>query len=483
MRKDILILRFFLWLILAIIVGWLIYLGVVPGGRISYVYDFSEPGYFIRNLTPAERIEPPAGGAPASPAGRQKIIGDPVYFTLRTPRTFNTARLTVKFKNDNDFSVIEAGVLSDKTVWRYQMRPLQNKVIENLTGRWLAAESDGLMLLQRRKRFDTVAAFLNDLPPDGEVAVYNYEFDRPFLLADYEAASGLIIDQPLRGPHRFYTYIKDEPLDFEFKFLSLNRNKDRDAVELKLYRGDELIAEKQLADIGNGSDDKRTGETKRLVLSRDDLAEGMYKIDLDVNDDIVTKSIKTRQHILTILAKVWLADDDRSDLKLYTDSRQVVAETTNPAKLQTIEIAGRRLKLAETYRQFGVSAGGGISEIRLPKDDVIIAGDGVFSFSSSSLINPNLTKAVGGVDLDREGINYILARYRPAKVEEGWLTATAEFDLRQAYREDGKYNFLISIPGLKAEAADGRAVEVGEIRIDLLGTTLWGKIRTYLKNL
>ena len=39
--KNIIKFRLFLWLILAVVTACLIYQGIVPSGKISYVYDFT----------------------------------------------------------------------------------------------------------------------------------------------------------------------------------------------------------------------------------------------------------------------------------------------------------------------------------------------------------------------------------------------------------------------------------------------------------
>ena len=54
--------------------------------------------------------------------------------------------------------------------------------------------------------------------------------------------------------------------------------------------------------------------------------------------------------------------------------------------------------------------------------------------------------------------------------------ASAEFDLIGVYREKGKYNFMISVPGLKEDDAVDDYLEIIEIKIEFSGRTLWQKI-------
>ena len=106
-------------------------MAVVPSGKITYVYDFKKDNYFISKLTPDARVEERQNN-------KQKIIGDPVYFSLRTPRRFNKAKLTLKYKRCKqepqcapaNLPIIEVGALVDKTVWRYDLEPIENYIME-----------------------------------------------------------------------------------------------------------------------------------------------------------------------------------------------------------------------------------------------------------------------------------------------------------------------------------------------------------------
>jgi len=485
--------RLFLWLVLIIVTGWLLYMGVVPGGRISYVYDFTKPSYFIKKLTPEERVKPIVVSREIGAS--QVIIGDPVYFTLRTPRKFSKAKLTLKYKNISDLPLIEAGVLADKIVWRYDLQPIKNKIINQLTLSWQVISENGVMLLQRERNYNSLDEFLNNLPEAKEIALYNYDLKKEFLLPDYEAGeSGSLASSQvsLRGPYEFYTYIKAEDLDFTFSFLDLNNNKDCDPIDLRLYYNDQLIDSRHLDDDGIATDNNEATERGEIKLRLANLPEGAYKIEARVNDDIITKSIISEQQKLAFVNKIWLAQGSGSKLSLYTDSREINAQTINPASLQTIKITDAKknkaetnlLKLGQTYKLHSIKVEPFLSQIKIDKDDVILSGDGVFSFSEDSLINPNFKKVKASLDIDQEGINYILARYTLPGRADGWEIAQAEFNLGKAYQEfysnklvgATQYSFLISIPGLKADDGIDEGIEIGEIRVDLEGKSLWKKI-------
>ncbi|MDD5032200.1 MAG: hypothetical protein PHR36_04125 [Patescibacteria group bacterium] len=474
--------RIFLWAVLALAVVFFLYLAIVPGGKITYVYDFKNADYqlagankFIGQLTPEERVEPVSGG-------EQKIIGDPVYFSLRLPRKFNKAKLTLEYKNESERPLVEAGVLMDKIIWRYQLQPLENKIIDDLALIWNVTTENGIMLLQREKKYDNLDNFLANPPLPEEIALYNYDLKKEYLLKDYEASKvKQEINYSLRGPYQFYTYLKGEDLNFTFTLFDLNKNKDSDAVEVNLYYDDKLITSRYLNDDGIKTDKGETKEAREVNFKEVGLPEGVYKIELRANDDIITKKITASQNKISFLNKIWLSDENDEDISLYTDSQLINAQTINPASLQTIQAGDKELEINSTYRQFSLSSENKVSEIKIAKGDIILAGSGVFSFNSENLLNPNFKKVDESFSTNPVGINYILTRYKVPEEKDDWKIARAEFDLNNAYCEWNKNSFIISIPGLKADDEINDNVQVKKIKIELEGKTLKEKLKEIFK--
>jgi hypothetical protein len=474
--------RIFLWLILAGVTGWLLYMAVAPSGKISYVADFTSRSYFIGKLTPEERLTPVEGDMPLS----RIIIGDPVYFSLRTARRFDKAKLTLKYRQSEDAPpIIEAGVLADKIIWRYDLQPIENKIIGRLAFVWDVKKENGLILLQRNNsasttKYDSVSEFLNNPPARDQIVLYNYDLESEFILDNYaplkakEKPDLSSIDCALRGAYQFYTYIKDEDLDFTFDFIDINKNKDSDPIDLNLYYGNQIIDTRHLDDDGIANNSGKESGTRRLSLKAANLPEGVYKVELRANDDVITEEITTKQSKLSFAAKIRLAGDGAKNISLFTDSNEISAQTVNPGSLQKIKIGDNEMDINQTYKQFNVATGQGVKEIKLEKDDVILAGNGVFGFSQEALVNPAFKKVDGKLDIN--SVNYILAKYEIPAEENGWKIAQAEFDLSGAYREQGQYNFLISIPGLRADDEIDDEIKIDEIKIELEGKSLWEKI-------
>ncbi len=457
-------LRILFAVLLAAAAGWFFYGAVVPSGRIVYDYKAGGASYFLGRLTPTERME--------REGGEETIIGDPTYLSLRTPRPFSKATITFKYQDGNN-PLIEMGMLTDKKAWRYQLVPIENAWIEKLSRQWDAIREGDLLLLQRKRRFDSIGAFLASLPPPEKIATYNYVLREKFTLPGYRPGSGIEIRQPIRGAYQMLTYVKDEPLSFHFELADLNKNLDKDPVEVDLLQDGRSI-KSWSQDAGIPRDDGRAEDRPALDLYLSGLPEGVYKLEFKADDDIVTKNITTRQDKLSFLDRIWLADGGNRDIRLFSDAKTITAQTANPGRLQSISVGSEKLDLKETYKQFSLKVSRP-APLVLEKDDVILSGNGAFSFDKDELLDPSLKKVDG--DFDPEGVDYIIADYRPVEEGGGWKVATAEFNLKDAYREKGRYNFLFSVPGLNSSGGPG--VRLGEIKVELQGKTLWA----FLSNL
>jgi len=466
--KKINLLRLFFFLVLVVFFLFLLGQALVPGGRIVYERRPGRDNFFIKKLTPAERV---------AIAGKEEaVIGDPAYFSLFVPRTFDRATLKLKFRPVGGNPIVEAGLLADRKNWRYELRPLENRHLDDLAG-WEALSGNGLTLFQKKKIYGSVDAFLKKPPPFDAIAAYNYELKTAYAIAGYAPQKEpRTIGVPLRGSFQLYAYIKNEPLKFSFVYDDLNENLDRDDIDIFVFRGGEKKGEWLIKDEGLAEGGKTIDRNKKARIEIGDLPEGAYKVEFKARDDIVVRKIETGQHRLAFAGPLWLAQSDASSTTLFTDSREVSAKTMNPASLAEAKIGDEKLTIAETFKQSSVLSGDGLKKTVWPKSDVIISGDGLWSFGEGSFFNPQAKKIGRHFSAADEMVKFIIADYTPPRREGEWLVNEAAFDLRNAYRENGRFTFLISVPGLRADDGIVDKVEIGGIEIILEGKTLAEKL-------
>jgi hypothetical protein len=476
--------RLFLGLILLILTLIFLYLKVVPFGSITYTRDYTSNWRsgkgFIYGFTPAERVDLKSADVP-------RLIGDPVYFSVFTPRTFDKAKVTITYRDNLAINtpLVELGVLADNIVWRYDLQPIDNKSLDYLMLRWNKIEENGQLFLQKDNNYSSLSAWENDLARgqlkdcvndlENCLAVYNYSPKYNYQIPNYQPATPISITTPLRGAHQFYVYVKDEPLHLEFNLVDLNIDVKPAPISIILSSGDKIIDTKTVVD-NNPNPGSGQAEEKNVILEQKNLPAGVYKVEVKITDDMVIKKINSSVNRLSFINKVWPVSTEGS-LKIYTDANYLQVKALNPASLQTINFGGQDFSLSEAYRQFDFKTNAVASkkEIDLSKDDVILENNGVFAFSPDSLFNPSLPKVDQFFSV-KNTLKYIVADYQAPIEYEGFETATAELNLKDAYRENGKYSFMISVPGLKTEDGTDDNLEIYQIKIELDGRTIWQKI-------
>lgn len=469
---------------LALVLSFL-YLKFLPFGHASYSANypvhFRSGKGFISSFTPAERIE--------ESDDYPKVIGDPAYFYLFTPRAFDQAKVTITYRArlSSSSPLVELGVLKDKEAENYELKPVENRNFDSLDSEWVKIKEGGVTLWQKGKRYDNLAAFQKDLEfgrlkdcqasPTSCLAVYNYDARFPYQVSGASSGPSLIIDQPLRGEHQFYIYVPSHQLHLNFSFLDMNRDKERDDVAVNLYSIDGWLDSRFLAD-DNPAPTSGQAEEKNISLVEDSLSPGVYRVEVKINKDVIIKRIESSSSQVSFINHLWPVAGP-GPLVVYTDRSYLLAKTLSPASLQEISFNRQKFSLNMAYRQFDFSVSDktvGPKEIRLANDDVVLENGGVFSFSRNGLINPSLQKVDSYLDLSN--IKYILTEYQRPEEKDGWRTATADFSLVGAARDKGRYRFLISIPGLNMNG-EKDYLEIKSIGVEVSGRTVWDKIKSW----
>ena len=467
MKKPVWKIRIFLWSVLGLALVFFVSAKIVPTGYISYKTNFIKDDFFIRKLTPIERV-----------MNKNEIIDNPVYFSLFTPRGFDKAKLKVTYSESAETPLFEAGVMIGEKSWNYRMVPFQNTILDDIS--WSRIEEGGISLWQRNPSYNNLADFYANIPARDKISLYNIDLKQSLIIPEYKAQSEINeLDLALRGSYQFYTYITEEALDFNFIFQDLNQNRDQDGFDITLYQQGKVLNTWRVDDDGVVNDNGELGAEKSFGIAVNGLSEGVYKIEIKANDDILTKGIKTKQTKVSFVNNLHLAKTGKSQLSLYSDSQALSVKTINPDSLQTLRIGNEDLVINETYKQFSKKFNQTTPlEIKIPLDGIILASDGVFALSPEALINPEFKKVNQNLDLEK--VDYVLARYQSPHNQGEFKTATAELDLTGAYYEKGQYNLMLSLPGLGEIGST--SVKIKELEIELFGKTFWQKIKEVLEN-
>ncbi len=158
----------------AALFGWLVWQELVPTGVFAVRHAVDERSPFIDRILPDQRVRPIERDADGDWV--QPVIGDPAFFFVHPHRGFDTVEAEVWFKNEG-VPIVELGGLARTDPEVYDLKPLQNLIIDRLIDeeQWSSREDGGLILLQRAPAYDSVSAFLEDLPDLSSVATYQFD--------------------------------------------------------------------------------------------------------------------------------------------------------------------------------------------------------------------------------------------------------------------------------------------------------------------
>jgi hypothetical protein len=477
--------RIFFWLAILIAVISLLDLAVVPFGTIEYSTDFSGFNYFIGKLTPADRT--------ASRKNSIKIVGEPVYFSLRTPRNFSKAEFMIEYaRSDKNAPIIEAGPLIDKDMSRYALEPIDNSIISGLMDTWNPVEEDGAILLQKNKKYSTIHDFLKNPPNREKMALFNYDLKNEFILPGYAPDQKTrSINIPIRGGYEMNIYIKDEPLDLVFYFKDINRDHGADQIGLNLHYFGNLIFSREIPGDKNAGDNGEVSSLDAVEIKIENLPEGAYSLEVKANSDIITEKIATKHSKLSFKNMLWIDDgqirknDSVEEIInnpiIYSNAKEVYISASSQAATGPIKTGSGTVQVGESYKQYILKNNPAASGIELKKG-IVYSGSGVFAFDRKAIIDPNYKIVNALFDPAEDGVDYILSGFRPGlqPAGEGYSIASSSFDLMDAYRENGSYKFVISIPGLRADDGSDDWIKIKRIKIRLEGSTLWEKIKMSL---
>jgi len=386
------------------------------------------------------------------------IQDEPIYFTVRSPIEFDEAEVEIEFQPEN-LKTIALGVATTEEGWNFENHTLYNETLNNIS--W-SKVSDGINILyQKEANYDDIESFLEVSNQIEGVGAYDFDLGETFQIPNYQASSEKItINNCLRGQHAFYTYIKNEPLDFTFKIQDINRTKGEDPLVIFVYNPrNKKIYSKIISDDGLISNIDPASDPRYVSIYIPDLEEGVYKVELSANDDIFIREISTPQQKIVFIDRLYLCDSpeysdgfvdlDFKATEAYTNGRLLSFYTAHDAGLQTVNLDNRGIGIYKKHEWIKASTNPTLSHLYIPRNDLKISSRGIFALQLEHYFNPEIIDLKDYSDI--EEVNYIIARYqKPQELENSWLKNKIIFNLDKAKMENGNLKFMISSPDLNS---------------------------------
>ncbi|MBI4457380.1 hypothetical protein HY633_00260 [Candidatus Uhrbacteria bacterium] len=480
--------RLRLAVVIAVVFGlaYLLWHTLIPGGSLTVTTDLVHPAPFVSEPKPQGRLADDI----TDDAGRtlSPLIHHPLYLDLTPPSRFDRVRMTVRYLNTGH-GQIELGALASSLDEQYAADVVEQRLIDTLP--WSRVESNGLVLLQRVRRYDSIDAFLRKPPDRRAVAATDNAVVFPTRLDIPAGGDSRTIEVSLRGQHRLITYADGAPLALSFIVQDMNRETGEDPVIVSVYRLGESkpLTRVTLDDDGNIGSDQHSSKLRTVSASLSNPAAGAYQIEFTASADIFIRKIVTRQTKLVFAEKIYLGDligysDNIRPRTVIASGRRLIARTAHTISLQTLAFDGNTLIVDEPNTRFMRDLAGGPAgtAVRVPKGDLLLETDGVFALTPGDLFEPlpyRIQWDTAAAELQRRGIEYVLARYHPPQTVDGLTEASAEFDLRRlALTRDGDYRFVIGAPGIDESQQE---VRIASVAFTLLREPLgFGNLRSSL---
>jgi len=244
---------------------WLLNKNLVPSGTLLLKKDFCAESRFISYLYPENRV----GVVEEEDNGCfQRIFVEPAYFSVNVPRTFTRAKVKVIYANP-DQEIFQLGLMKKRINlldWNFQLKPLENKILDELG--WFKLTEQGIILWQKQKRFESIYDYVNNLPIDQKTATFYYYFspeavgdptkvvgwnpetsleDVDYLIADYltpevigrSLVDGAVWQEQIAEFSAGAEYMNDRNLEFMFSAPGLTESRHEikiKSIEVELSR-------------------------------------------------------------------------------------------------------------------------------------------------------------------------------------------------------------------------------------------------------
>lgn len=423
--------------------GYFLLLDIRPSGKLQVTFKPGSSSYYIKAPLPESRRELTNEG--------WRIIGEPIYLPVRSlgPEYIS---LNIRLHIDpGNAPLISFGPRMDMFTGAADLRPVYFAPLENVSHDANLLESQTLYSQSER----LLQNVLRSPRERGNVRTFFANESIPYRSTIHQAGTLTNYDVDLRGAHRFYSYIHNEPLVFRLSLTDMNRAIGRDDVVLRVVdESEEVIFEESLRDDGNERQDQRVTE-QRIGAELRDLEEGVYRIEFVATSDHIIRSIETNASKLVIAGRLYSGDgvgyriNDEAPA-YYGRSDYLRLETPHADGVQTVTFGERRIQVAEPLTQYEMEGGSDVERIQLERRNMKIVGTGYFALTQSQYFEPyppELSAYTRASDLS--GLHILSTYERVQHESDGSIIAELNFPLQSMPVEEGFYRFVLSIPSVR----------------------------------
>ena len=446
-----------------VILTLLIYTNFFQTHNYQYFYDIgSEKDSY---LSPNERISDKIADVDNN---YRNLTSSLVYFNIPINPASDFSNITIRFKDNFP----ENGKLyigpKDKKEWHYKQYLIYSKTIESLVKEYPYEYKDGLLLINMNDSNDySIDQIMSNkknirLVTDQNISIGSFKIE------DYQP-DNLEIDTALREKTEFYVYVKGYlRVNVEKKDLNWYDNKDTGSDELKMILYDlngNMIANTTVRDDGitDEEPDKNNKNENKGELLTGTLEEGVYRLVLSNNGDMLVTKINLNQNKVVVNKRIFLAQSN-AYFNNFEKKTKVFFKAVNPSRLtintyhnnginQTITatdyFTSHKIEISNVTTDYFIDLknSDNLYEIKPEKNDIIISGPVLFSFTEDSWFDPfSYGKFAYKNDINyiKNNADYVLVKYTPVVDEGEWKLVSLSMNLNETYATNEKLSMLIT---------------------------------------
>lgn len=179
-------------------------------GVLSASARTAEPSGFVGGFTPLDRA------VPTQEDGRwySDIAAEPVYFHVAAPRLYDTARVTLRYRNHGQ-PYLALGARTDLDAWSFDLKPIDLPMLDE--SGWAARQDGDLRIYERKATARSASEILASAT--GRVAVLAIDPARWGMKIPKAQEKPFEAALSLPGSRSIYVYVQEGPLDLSLGFL------------------------------------------------------------------------------------------------------------------------------------------------------------------------------------------------------------------------------------------------------------------------
>ena len=425
-----------------------------PSGVFTTSSDFSSDHPWIRTFLPATRVT--TAGVQADGWTGQRILEDPVYLNVQTPGPYESADIELEMRPVLQ-PMVQFGI--ERSLNEFELVPVYFSELQSPS--WTHVQSSAFTGYLSAS---TSASAIGSIP-FSQLAIWNASATMPLLQDPVGVGSETWVS--LRGSHDIWVIPTANGADLTIRFQSVNRSKASDSVVVRMFYGDEQVAD----DVFplNGSRDQGMGTELVRTFHFPTKKPGVYRFSFRMSDDVFIRSIQTMNSHWVIGPRLYLGDvvgyaTTTHVLNWVTDSRHVLAETFHAEGVQTLSLGAKAQDVSKTHVEYRLDRQG-MGEPRVsfiaPKGDIRMVGDGFFAVDDAHYFSAQPRHLDDLTELASEGITALYTPYeRPLDLGDGWVRSKIHLALNP---RTPTMRLILSAPGLIHRA--GASVDVRRVKV------------------